>query len=545
MSGGTLNNSGTIKISTGTITMPGTLTAMGSWTFTAANTVPSATYSTLTLSNTSGTDTAAGAIVVNTALTTTSGGTFDMSTYQLTGGFTPTNGGTLKTSNTTNPAIPTGQTWTGTVQFALSTGAQYCPAGTFTTLTFSNTSNTDTVVGAITINGILSSTGNATFQDNVTINSGGTFSDTTGDTTLTFTGGKTVTINSGGQFTITGTNGHTVVLTKTGTGNWNLTMSGSYSITYATVSYSTANTTITPTTSIDGSGGGTNVNWTFAAPNALPTIGTVTITNTSPIVLNAGTTATVTATFAVTDTDGCADIDSGSPVTSAKFYRTDVTTLGYDCTVNNTTNCYSMSCTKGSCTGGVANYSCTAPVQYYADATDSGSPHAATNWTVYALPADNAGANAAGSSTGTAEMGSLTAITVTQTSISYGAMALGTTTDLQTPHDQTTEIINKGNRQIDAEVKSNAATAMTCAVGAVPLGTVPLADEGYTLVSNSTVFASLTSITGSYVQLTGFGLNSTTDGSDSKKNIYWGMQLPASGVGSSCTGTLLFTSVNH
>ena len=108
------------------------------------------TYNNLTLSNTSNTDTAAGAITVNTALTTTSGGTLDMATYQLLGAFTPTNGGTLKTSNTTSPAIPASKTWTGTVQFALLTGGQYVPAGTYTTLTFSNTSGTDTATGAIT-----------------------------------------------------------------------------------------------------------------------------------------------------------------------------------------------------------------------------------------------------------------------------------------------------------------------------------------------------------------------------------------------------------
>jgi hypothetical protein len=116
---------------------------------TGSLTVAVATYNNLTLSNTSGTDTAGGIITVNTALTTTASGTLDMDTYQLLGAFTPTNGGTLKTSSTADPAIPTGKTWTGTVQFALATGGQYVPAGTYTTLTFSNTSGTDTAGGAL------------------------------------------------------------------------------------------------------------------------------------------------------------------------------------------------------------------------------------------------------------------------------------------------------------------------------------------------------------------------------------------------------------
>jgi hypothetical protein len=116
-------------------------------------TVKSATYHILTVQNTSGTDTAGGALTVNSGLTTTSGGTLAMSTYQLLGAFTPTNNGTITTSSTADPAIPTGKDWTGTtglVQFAKTDGGQFVPAGTYKTLTFSNSSNTDTARGAIT-----------------------------------------------------------------------------------------------------------------------------------------------------------------------------------------------------------------------------------------------------------------------------------------------------------------------------------------------------------------------------------------------------------
>ncbi len=148
----TLSGTGTPLVLTNANSIVNTAAGTVAYTAAGSTNITSTTYNNLTLGNSSGTDTAAGAIVVNTGLTTTSGGIFDMSTYQLTGGFTPTNGGTLKTSyaSGTNVAIPTGQTWAGTVQFALATGAQYCPAGTFTTLTFSNSSNTDTAAGAIT-----------------------------------------------------------------------------------------------------------------------------------------------------------------------------------------------------------------------------------------------------------------------------------------------------------------------------------------------------------------------------------------------------------
>ena len=127
-----------------------------------SQTVLSATYYTLTLSNTSGTDTAAGALTVNTALTTTSGGTLAMSTFQLLGAFTPTNNGAITTSNTTDPAIPTGKTWTGTtgaVTFAVAGGGQYVPAGTYGTLNFSNTSGIDTADGNLSITTLTTTAG--------------------------------------------------------------------------------------------------------------------------------------------------------------------------------------------------------------------------------------------------------------------------------------------------------------------------------------------------------------------------------------------------
>ena len=121
-----------------------------------------------------------------------------------------------------------------------------------------------------------------------------------------------MTINSGGQFTITGTSGHNVILTKTGGSNWNLTMSGSYGVSYATVSYSTASATITPTNSTDGSGGGTNVNWAIAVPNSL----TFSLTGTS---VGFGTLSTFAARYATStpDTNGSSADSSDATVLTA------------------------------------------------------------------------------------------------------------------------------------------------------------------------------------------------------------------------------------
>lgn len=160
---GNITNNGAITMGSGTLTIGGNWTNSGTFTAgtglvdyntaTGGQTIGGVTYNNLTLSNSSNTDTAGGAMTVNGTLTTTSGGTLDMSTYQLLGTVTPTNNGAITTSNTTNPAIPASKNWTGTtgtVTFALAGGGQFIPAGTYKTLTLSNTSGTDTAAGAIT-----------------------------------------------------------------------------------------------------------------------------------------------------------------------------------------------------------------------------------------------------------------------------------------------------------------------------------------------------------------------------------------------------------
>lgn len=163
-----------ITLEDGTISLSGnfnvTATNIGSYvtgantfiyTGNGANSVGGITYNNLTLTNTSAVKTANGAIVVNGALTTTSGGTLSMNTFQLSGAMTSiTHNGAIFTSSTANPALPGGKDWsggtTGLVNFTNTTGGQFIPNGTFKTLTCSNTSNTNTVVGGnLTVTGTI------------------------------------------------------------------------------------------------------------------------------------------------------------------------------------------------------------------------------------------------------------------------------------------------------------------------------------------------------------------------------------------------------
>ncbi len=268
--------SATLTIINTTIPTLGSLNASSTVVFGRTNggqNVPANTYGNLTLSNTSGTNTATGAIVVNAALVTTSGGTFALGANQLTGSLTSiTHNGTLTTTSTANPAIPTGKTWTGTtglVTFANTTGGQFIPAGTYQTLTCSNTSGTNTATGNLAVTGAFTTSA-----------AGGTFNLVTN----TFTAGSIV--NTGTLATQnTSSTPLPTGITWGGVVNYNAT-TGAQTImagTYATLTLSNTSGTNTPS-------GNLIVNTLLSIPNAGSTLNmsTFTLTGTLTTITNNG-----------------------------------------------------------------------------------------------------------------------------------------------------------------------------------------------------------------------------------------------------------------
>lgn len=170
---GNLSGNGTIDMSPGTslahvLYLGGETNAIGALTTDAAgNTVnynrsgnqevfSSTNYCNLTLSG-SGTKTAAGNITFGATLNNSQ--ILDMSTYSLTLGSTTTNtGGTIRFSGATNgKAINS-----GTIDY-YGTG-QTIATGTYTNLTLSNSSGTNTAGGNLTVNGALITTAGGTLD---------------------------------------------------------------------------------------------------------------------------------------------------------------------------------------------------------------------------------------------------------------------------------------------------------------------------------------------------------------------------------------------
>ena len=164
--GGLLRVNGSITVGgTGSVWTPGT----GTLELTANNTLPSTiltSFNNLTVSN--NTTTAGVGFSVGGTLNIGSAATLNMNTFAMTGAsLTNSGSGTLRTQNTSATPLPTGRTWTGTVEY-YGTGAQTVVVGPYTNLTVTGAraNNDITFAGATNITGnfTVSATGNAGAQ---------------------------------------------------------------------------------------------------------------------------------------------------------------------------------------------------------------------------------------------------------------------------------------------------------------------------------------------------------------------------------------------
>ena len=227
IAGNFVHNGGTFNHNNGTVTFNGT----GAQTFPGS---AGTTFYSLNVTNTSGTVTA----ILNTTaagtLSSVAGANLNMSTYQLLG-LTSASGfnGTLQTQNASNPALPNGITWGGTIIYNSTTAVTGVSYGTYNNLTISSTTYNKTFSpGVTTVNGNLSVTstsgvvtlnGNLTVAGNITINS------TTTANIFDVSSGN-YQINAGGNWTQSSTAGTNPFNTRAG----NVVFNGTSSQTIST-----------------------------------------------------------------------------------------------------------------------------------------------------------------------------------------------------------------------------------------------------------------------------------------------------------------------
>lgn len=374
-------------------------------------------------------------------------------------------------------------------------------------------------------------------------------------------GGGSVTINAGGTVTITGSilaDGGSYVANDSGGGSGGTISINAGTFTGAGTLYARGGAG-RPATAGGGSGGRIAIfysgwGWTgntmtdavatsggsgystgsvgtvyLESSNNLPSVSGVTINSgASAIDLTAGSSLNISCTGTVSDLDGYLDISS----VSAVFYRTEV---GHGA-ADNDNNHYSASCSGGSGSGTTQPFTCTFPVWFLADPTDVGSSHAADDWTCRMTPSDGDGTGSSGNDT--IEMNSLSAISVTPSSIDFnGTLSVGGNTGSS---NETTEFYNIGNVAIDVEISgTNLCTDYpTCAASTIGPGNIEYKDTSFT-------YGSGIDLTTSPV-FNGYNIaKSSVRPSNQSRTTYWGIGIPLSVTSGTYTGVATFTALQH
>lgn len=246
------------------------------------------------------------------------------------------------------------------------------------------------------------------------------------------------------------------------------------------------------------------------------------------ITLTENTTTVVTCTSTVTDADGFTDILS----VEAKFFRTGVGESASDDDNNHYTVSGDSNCVPSNGSGTTEDYTCTIPVWFHADPTDTGT-YSTDDWTCQITPSDGQGAGTA--DTDTIEMDTLRALNVTA-SIDYGSLDPGS--DSESTNQQTT-VTNTGNSAIDIELSGAAMCTDFPTCSAYVLG---VANQEYSLTTFTYGGGTDLSITPTAVNIS---ISKPTDNPSNQTSfVYWGIGIPLATYVGLYTGQNVFTAIS-
>ncbi|MFA5185250.1 MAG: IPT/TIG domain-containing protein [Patescibacteria group bacterium] len=292
---------------------------------------------------------------------------------------------------------------------------------------------------------------------------------------------------------------------------------------------SAADTTVTPTQTAQA--GNTAPSVDAVTPSNLSGSGDISLPD-AGLILNEGTTVNLFVRGAISDANGCANIDH-AVVTVFRSGATD----GENCTPDNN-DCYSTTLTANQLTdcntGGTDNdaaFETSFTIANYADPTDASSQYEDQTWKA-SVTAYDAG-SLDGSFAVDFEMQSLAAFGLSTESINYGSLSLGATSP-----QQTVTFSNTGNRLVDAyvnadlDMRSNLSGFADILSSAVHYSL----SDGFTYNTGDTA-----------VELTQTSLplglpQETVDGTTPTKPAYFRLKMPNSGINGTYSNILTFTA---
>jgi hypothetical protein len=262
---------------------------------------------------------------------------------------------------------------------------------------------------------------------------------------------------------------------------------------------------------------------TASSGNTLPVASGVSIEGgAGTIIPNEGTTKPLSCVGTVTDADGYADITS----VTADFYRTSV---GIGSPLDDNDHYRLIGDTECVPSAGANTseiYTCEFDIQYFADATDAGSPYSADDWSCTLTPSDSDGDGTTASDT--IEVASLLALDVVGT-IDYGTISPGTNTDTT---NQTVTVVNTGNRDIDPELSGE---DMENGPDSIPA----TQQKYFAITFDYDSAGTALSTTPTVIDLALPQRTSTPVSAD----LYWGIAIPTGSPAGVYSGTNTFTAV--
>lgn len=269
----------------------------------------------------------------------------------------------------------------------------------------------------------------------------------------------------------------------------------------------------------------------LAAPNNLPTVGTISVNGNEDIALMPNSTFDVEWTATIRDLDGFAGIAS----VKGKLYRSGVS--GAQSCTNNNNNCYEdLSCDLSGCSGNTCTATCSASVYYHADPTDGDSSQPSEYWRGWMEATDSASDTGVGfSPAGSPDINTLLTISADPL-IDYGIVITG-----DNSNQKTLVVNNVGNSIMDVELSG---TTMCTDFPTCLTQTIPVNGQEYSLGNFS--YGSGTDLTTSPV-ISNINLEKpTTSEFPLTDNIYWRLGIPAQqGTGQYSGRITIFGALNQ
>ena len=320
----------------------------------------------------------------------------------------------------------------------------------------------------------------------------------------------------------------------------------------------------------EATGGAQGTDSTLTVNNVAPTVGGATISLVQPtttditLTVEAGQTTGYSLSFTTSDNNSCDAIGGGvgDEVTgyALSLYRSGVgsTTCSVLAGAYNPNNCYpsgvptstwNLSCTASttSCSGSSdtdMTWSCTFPLWYVADPTDSSTPYDGQNWLAQVQASDNNSATGTLSqSTVGVEVTSFLAFALNTLSIPYGALEPGQQND---PLVATTTIAATGNVGLDTDVTGESmcttySSGNDCPTSAT--STIPESEQRF--ATSTTSYAAATALSSTTPQEIELNVpKSIATTTPTTSSAYWGIRVPGTiTYAGSYTGENTFTVI--